>query len=152
MTNNGFEIVDEPPPSFKLAALKFNKGSESPHFPKNLNRRFNKYGKGLTVLRTDQCPYLDQSVLELREIANEKNLSFKEIELTTARQVRATAPSAFGVYNIVYNGKLLSYHPLDRKQMRKRLDEAGGPPRVEERGKGERIKGIGPLGKRAASI
>ena len=119
----GFEIVDESPPSFKLAALKFDKHSESPQFPKNLERRFKKYGDEITVLRTDQCPYIDQSVADIREVAESMNLAFKEIELTTARQVHNTAPSAYGVFNVIYNGELLSYHPLSKNQWIKRLSE-----------------------------
>ena len=126
-TSNGFEIVDEFPPFFKLAVLKFKNSFESPHFPKNLNKRLKKYGNGITVLRTDQCPYIDQSVTDIREIADTLNLHFNEIEISTAKQVHNTSPSAYGVFNVIYNGQLLSYHPLSKNEWLKRLSHEKSP-------------------------
>ena len=117
---NGFESVDSAPPSFELLVKKF-RDAPSPTFPKNWDERLSKYGSGLTVIRSYQCPYLDDSVAILLEIANEKGIKTEVIELKNSKEAQNLAPSAYGVFNIVYNGKLLSYHCLTKKELLKLL-------------------------------
>jgi hypothetical protein len=50
----GFESVDEVEPDFELLAMKFHKSADDPSFKKISS---DKYQKGLSVLRSAQCPY-----------------------------------------------------------------------------------------------
>jgi len=116
----GFSVVDEALPGFKLLALQFKPGA-SPTFPQDWTQRCGRWGKGLVVVRTDQCPSLDRCVNETRELAAERGLAFREVHLPDAATVQAQSPSPYGVFAILNEGKLLSYHLLLKKQIAQRL-------------------------------
>jgi hypothetical protein len=44
------------------------------------------------------------------------------VELKTSEDIRNLSPSPYGVFSIVYNGRLLSYHYLLEKELLKRLE------------------------------
>lgn len=54
---NGFEVVDKALPDFELLVKKFNKNAPTPKFKGEWEERLSQYGKGLTIIRADQCPY-----------------------------------------------------------------------------------------------
>ncbi len=126
LLKRGFSVVDEAPPGFKLLALSFKPGAAlTPAFPNDWAKRSTRWGKkGLVVVRTDQCPSLARCVSEIRELATERGLPFREVHLPDAATVQAESPTAYGVFAILHDGKLLSYHPLLKKQVAQRLDEA----------------------------
>jgi Acetyltransferase (GNAT) family len=106
----GFVTIDSIPP-FDLMVLNFKK-HEAPSFPKNFDERIKNYGNGFTVIRTDQCPYLDDATNIIKTYAEKKKINFKDVELTSAKDVREKSPSPYGVFSIIYNKKLLSHHYL----------------------------------------
>jgi len=106
---NGFEHIAEAPPSFDLLVKRLADGP-LPAFPQDWPARLARLEDGLVVLYTDQCPYLDDDVQRVASIAQELGLPFQSRKLTTAQQVRQESPSPYGVYAIVYNRQLLSYH------------------------------------------
>jgi len=109
---NGFEIVDQAPPDFELLVKKFKKSAPSPKFRKDWEKRLSKYKKGLTIIRSDQCPYIAKSVNEITETAQKKyGIEPKIIELKNAKQAQ-NAPWAFAIFGIVYDGKLVADHPI----------------------------------------
>jgi hypothetical protein len=108
---HGFEAVDTAPPSFTLMAKPFKPGP-LPSFPKDWAARAAWFGPGLTVLRTDQCPYLPDAVANLTEAAARKGIKARVVELRTAREVQALSPSPYGTFNIVRDGRLVGYHYL----------------------------------------
>jgi len=108
----GFQVVDEAPPDFELLAVKFKKGVPSPRFTGNWDRRLDFYRSGLTIIRSDQCPTIEKSVREISETAQRQyGLKPKIVELKNCHQAQK-APSAFAVFSIVYDGKLLAEHPI----------------------------------------
>jgi ribosomal protein S18 acetylase RimI-like enzyme len=126
LIKRGFGVVDEAPPGFKLLTLQFKPGA-APTFPKDWAKRCTRWGKkGLVVVRTDQCPSLDRCVSEMRELAAERALPFREVHLPDAATVQAESPSPYGVFAILHAGRLLSYHPLLKKQVAQRLDQSAG--------------------------
>jgi len=118
--NNGFENVDEADPSFHLIVKKFKK-SANPALINNWDKNLKKYKAGLTIFTTSQCPYLDDAVSTMKVFANENNIPIKIIELKSAKAVRLKSPSPHGTFNIVYNGKLLSYCYLLPNEIKKKL-------------------------------
>ncbi|MFO7448427.1 MAG: hypothetical protein R6W90_18865 [Ignavibacteriaceae bacterium] len=104
---NGFKIVDETAP-FSLLVKKFGK-SPDPYLPVGWEARAKKFGKGLTVIRTDQCPYIDDAAGIVKETAVAQGMKYHEVEMTTSEDIRNLSPSPFGVFSIIYNGKLISY-------------------------------------------
>lgn len=108
LLKNGFEVVDKAPPSFELLVKKAP-DAPSPTFPKDWERRLEHYGSGLTIIRCGQCPYLNNAVKATLETAQEAGVEAKVIELESCQQAQELAPSAYGVFNIVYDGRLLAY-------------------------------------------
>lgn len=52
-----------------------------------------------------------------------KIIDVKTFELKNSKELKEKSPSAFGIFNIIYNGSLLSYHYLTSKQLLKTLME-----------------------------
>jgi hypothetical protein len=120
---NGFGLVDRAAPAFELLVKEFRKGP-APSFPIDWDKRAKKFGSGLTILRTDQCPYLDTTVSNAEEIAASRGIESRVIEFNSAAEVRRRAPTPYGVFGLVLNGKLLAYHYLLKKDLIKILDRA----------------------------
>jgi N-acetylglutamate synthase-like GNAT family acetyltransferase len=104
----GFESVDNAEPDFKLLALKFNKNADNPTF-KQMSTE--KYSKGLSILRSPQCPYSVKNVNAIIETAKKLNLKVNLVELDDSPSAQQS-PCAFGTFCIVNDGKILSYHPI----------------------------------------
>ena len=121
---NGFVKVDQAPPAFHLLVHRFRPAPD-PAFPTNWEARQARFGPGLTVVRTPQCPYIEDGAAEAVEIAREKGVPARVVELHSAQEVQESSPSPFGVFGLVLDGRLLSYHYLLRKELEKRLDTAG---------------------------
>jgi hypothetical protein len=120
---NDFEEIDQAPPSFQLLVQRFNDAPD-PTFPTNWEARQASYGPGLTVVRTPQCPYIDDASNSVVEIGQELGIPSRVVELHSALEVQTQAPSPFGVFSILRDGKLLSYYYLLPKQLRARLNES----------------------------
>lgn len=119
-----FKSVDTAPPAFDLMILKFKK-FDDPKFPNDWERRVAKFGDGFTVVRTDQCLYVDDASKTIKEYAEKKKIKFKEVELKNAEQVRKESPTPYGVFGIIYNKKFLSYHYLLPKDIEPAIRSLG---------------------------
>jgi len=108
---NGFQIVDNAKPDFELLVLKFDKNTKNPGFKDNLNVKLNEYQNGLTILRSTQCPYTEKNVNAIIESAKNMNLTTRIIDLMDSQAAQSN-PCAFGTFAIIYNGKIISHHPI----------------------------------------
>ena len=126
---NGFEIVDRAPPTFELVVRRFDDGP-LPAFPNNWDQRLRRYGSGLSVVYSDQCPYMPDAVKGVLEAAQEKDIKARPVKLESSYQVQDSAPSAYGIFSVVYDGQLVSYHYLGKKEKTRlfELVDAGGTP------------------------
>jgi len=106
-----FQIVDNAKPDFDLLVLKFDEKSKDPGFIKNREEHLNEYADGLTIMRSAQCPYTEKNVNAIIESAKKMNLKTKLVDLTDANAVQNT-PCAFGSFCVIYNGKIISHHPI----------------------------------------
>lgn len=112
----GFEIVDTAKPDFDLLAIKFDKESTVPSFKSNILDNFNDYKNGLTIIRSPQCPYTEKNVNTILETAEKKfKLKTNLIDLKDSESAQNT-PCAFGTFCIIYNGDIISYHPISNKR------------------------------------
>ena len=86
--------------------------SPEPKFKKNWNKRASQYGNGLIIIRSGQCPYSVKNVQSMVETA-EKNLHIKPkvVDLKDCREAQES-PSPFGSFCILYNGEVISHHPI----------------------------------------
>ncbi len=119
----GFEVVDKSPPSFELLVKKFDKKTKNPSFPRDFDEKLKKLGKGLTVLFANQCPHAGSIARYTLEVAAEKGIAGKIIELKKHEDILKLSPSPYGVFAIVYDGKLLSYHYLTKGQLLKTFEQ-----------------------------
>jgi len=89
----------------QLLVKKF-KDADDPRFYDFMKNR-EKYNEGLTILYSKQCPWVARLIDEMSSVLEENNLSPTIIEFTTAKEAQQ-APSLYSVFNLIYNGKLLS--------------------------------------------
>jgi L-amino acid N-acyltransferase YncA len=114
---DGFEVVDERPPSFQLVAKKLRKRAPSPAFKTGWDRKLRSYGKGLTIIRSDQCPCIAGFTDDILGACRSLHLEPNVVELKSGRQARS-APSPYGIFNIVYDGELVADHPVSATRFR----------------------------------
>jgi len=124
LLKHGFKSIDQAPPSFELLVKRFS-DAPSPSFTKDWDTKMSRYGQGLTIVRSDQCPYIEDTVKTILETAKESGIKSQVIELGNCQKVQNLAPSAYGVFSIIYNGNLLSYHYLSKKEFLERLEKLG---------------------------
>ncbi len=109
---NGFEVADTASPDFELLVKKFKKASPTPKFKSNQEERLEEYKNGLTIIRADQCPYSVKNVNEICETA-QKEFSVKPNVISFKNYKEAqNSPCAFGTFCIVFNGKIVAWHPI----------------------------------------
>jgi GNAT superfamily N-acetyltransferase len=113
---SGFEIVDRAPPSFTLLVRKFGKVT-SPRFTGNWEEKSGQFREGLTVVRTDQCPYLENATNGIVSGAHELGIPARALELRSSSEARKRCPSAYGTFSVVYEGRLLSYMYLSKDEL-----------------------------------
>lgn len=122
--HNGFEVVDQAPPSFELLVRRFGQGP-LPSFPTDWQARLQRIPRGLVVYHTGQCPYHAMFVSSLTNAASQMGIPFQTVELKNSWEARTLSPSAYGVFGVVYNGQLLSYRPMGGKTLRQMLEKPG---------------------------
>jgi L-amino acid N-acyltransferase YncA len=115
LEKHGFESVAEAEPSFDLMALRFGK-VRKPSFCGGWERKQAACGKGMTIFRTDQCPYIEDATRLYEGFAEETGQTCRTVTLNSCEEVRKKSPSAYGAFGVVLNGRLLSYSYLTRKQ------------------------------------
>jgi len=104
----GFILVDETKPDFELLVLKFNQGAVDPKFKKV---SLEKYSKGLTIIRSAQCPYSVKNVKSILETAKKLKIKADLIEIKDSESAQQT-PSVFGTFCIIHNNEVISHHPI----------------------------------------
>ena len=125
LLKNRFKLVDQAEPSFQLLAHKFDPNAPDPRFPSDWQARLDRFGPGLTIIRSDQCPYLEDAVLTAVRVAEEYGIDSQVVEMESCEQLQVESPSPYGVFQLVLNGSLLSYHYMLEKDLRYRLEELG---------------------------
>lgn len=107
----GFQIVDNAKPDFELLALKFDINSKNPCFKPILNEKLKEYENGLTILRSPQCPYTEKNVNAIIDSAKKMKLKTRLVDLMDSKSAQNN-PCAFGTFCIIYNGNIISHHPI----------------------------------------
>ena len=125
LLKNGFELIDRAPPSFELLVKRFDEKSPLPTFPQDWGARLQACGPGLTVQRTDQCPYNELVTDIALETAADRGIPARVERLDSAQEVQTRAPSPYGTFALVLDGELLSYHYQTRDQMMAHFDRLG---------------------------
>jgi GNAT superfamily N-acetyltransferase len=106
---NGFASIAEAD-RFELVIHRMQDGPE-PRFL-DITDNLARY-KGLNIVYAAQCPFLPKSVNDLAEMAAEHGLKLKVTMLDTPQKAQR-APSYYGVFNLIWNGRLLSDHYVSK--------------------------------------
>jgi L-amino acid N-acyltransferase YncA len=118
---HGFEVVDSAPPSFELLVRRFD-SSATPSFPHDWESRLRRTPHGLVIYHSGQCPYHAMFVTSLLNAASGMGIQAHSVELKTSWEARSLSPSAYGVFGVVFDGRLLSYRPMGGKTLREMLE------------------------------
>jgi hypothetical protein len=110
---NGFRSV-ETSDKFELLVLHLKKGS-MPKFKKWENS-LKKY-KGLNIVYSNQCPWVNKSIGILSSVAEKNGLKLKVTELKTPKQAQ-NAPSVYSVFTLIYDGKIIEDHYISETRFK----------------------------------
>ncbi|KOS69826.1 GCN5 family acetyltransferase [Lysinibacillus contaminans] len=118
---NHFIEIDRSPYGFELLVHKFG-NSPDPYFPSDWDDRLKRY-KELTILRTQQCPFIDIATDNVVTAANNLNIKTEIIDFKNREEILMLSPTAYGIYGVIYKNKLISFHRLTYHTAMKRLKE-----------------------------
>ncbi len=120
---HGFERIDEYEPYFSLYTKRFVEDAPTPKFNENFDNNLKQYGEGITILYTHQCPHIINMINEIEKFADGNQVSINLKLLESAEDVRKYAVHPYGVFSVIFNGKLITYKPGMRKETIERLKE-----------------------------
>jgi GNAT superfamily N-acetyltransferase len=107
---NGLEVADKLG-RFELMVKKFDDKNPVPRFI-DWTKNLAKY-KGWNLIYSDQCPWHEKSVSDLKLTAKNHGIELIVTKLTTPEEAQQ-APSGFGTFGLIYDGKLLEDHYLSK--------------------------------------
>jgi len=115
---NAFEPVDTAPPDYQLLVRKLNCAAAYPAFKKGWDQKVARYGRGLTIIRSGQCPHIAKFASEIAETAAEEyHIEPKVVDLGSWQDAQ-NAPTPYAVFALIYNGRLLADHQISRTRFR----------------------------------
>ena len=112
----GFETVAQAEPAFSLMVKRFG-DAELPTLLDNRDAVCRRHPRGLTLFRSDQCPYIEDAISNAVAVAEKAGVEWHVVDLTSAAEVRELSPFPFGTFGMVLNGQPLSYHYLLEKDL-----------------------------------
>jgi GNAT superfamily N-acetyltransferase len=115
---HGFKPVDTAPPDYQLLVRKFDSGTASPAFKQDWDNKLRQYSRGLTIIRSSQCPHIAKFADEIIETAEkEYGMKPRVVELKSWSEAQ-NAPTPYAVFALIYNGHLLADHQISRTRFR----------------------------------
>jgi hypothetical protein len=79
--------------------------------------KLKRCGKGLAIVRSDQCPYVNAAAEAAYRAGETLGIRTKVVELRDSEDIRELSPSPYGVFSIVHDGRLLTYHSLSKQDL-----------------------------------
>jgi hypothetical protein len=120
---NGFKIVDTAPPDYELLVKKFNKSAPNPKFKNSWNKKLKKYGNGLIIIRSNQCPHTIRFADKIAETARKiYKLKPQIVEIKTYKQAQ-NAPTPYSAFAVIYNSQLLADHQISATRFKNIMDK-----------------------------
>ncbi|MEN8789222.1 MAG: GNAT family N-acetyltransferase [Flavobacteriaceae bacterium] len=103
---NGYSEVEKKG-RFELLTKKWNKEAPDPQLI-DWTANLDQY-QGWHLIYADQCPWHDKSVYAIKQIAEQNDLDLKITKINSSEEA-INAPSGYGVFNLLHDGKLLEDH------------------------------------------
>ena len=111
---NGFEKVDSMPPSFELYAIKLSEKAPLPVFIGIPESRLQKYANGITIFKSNQCPYTADYTNLVIDLAKKADIPCRIEHVESCREAqRGVDP--YGTFCVMLNGKVLDYRPVKKE-------------------------------------
>lgn len=117
----GFEKVDEMEPYFHLYAKGFDDKTQKPKFHPILEEKKKQYEKGVTIIYSDQCPYVVDLVEEIKD--EPKGGDVKLIKFKDCKEAQENGIHPYGTYCAICNGEISLYQHTLKKQIQAILNQ-----------------------------
>ena len=111
---NGF-IQIEVKDRFELLAKTWNKNSKKPQLYDWHSQQ--KKCKGWHLSYSDQCPWNEKSATAILNVAMDYGIDLEVSKINTVKQAKM-APSGFGVFNLLRDGRLVEDHYISHTRFR----------------------------------
>lgn len=111
---NGFTEI-ESKDRFELMAKTWNTKATPPRLMDWHSQQ--KQYKGWHLRYSDQCPWNDKSAEAILNVAMDLGIDLKVSKITTVEEAK-NAPSGFGVFNLLRDGRLLEDHYISHTRFR----------------------------------
>lgn len=111
---NDFHLI-ESKDRFQLFAKTWNKNVNQPKLF-DWHSQQNKY-KGWHLTYSDQCPWHEKSAEAILNVAMDYGIDLKVSKIDTVEEAKL-APSGFGVFNLLRDGRLLEDHYISHTRFR----------------------------------
>jgi L-amino acid N-acyltransferase YncA len=123
---NGFEEVEKALPDFSLLVKKFKKSATTPSFKGQWDKKRKKFGRGLTIITSGQCPHNAKMVNDITEIARDRyGIKPRIVEYKSYRQAQ-NAPWPYAVAGLLYKGKLVADHTISGRRFQNIMEKEAG--------------------------
>lgn len=106
--SNGFNQIEKKG-RFELLSKKWDDSAKDPKLVDWTANQKQYYGWNLVY--SDQCPWHEKSAFDLANTAMDAGIDLKLKKIETVKEAK-NAPSGFGSYSLLHNGKLLEDHYL----------------------------------------
>ncbi len=120
---HGFEKVDTYNQHLELHVKRFKENAPLPKFIPDSQKNLDDQFDGLTVYKSNQCPYLDNMVASIEKIAEKANIPMQVKNIQNYNDAQ-TCPHPYGTFCVVLNGKPIMYE-LHPKKLVKLLTKRG---------------------------
>lgn len=115
---SGYECLEEAPPHFELLVKRFAAKAPLPSFSGKWEGKLARYAEGLTIIHSDQCPYVAKAVAEIPALAREEfGIEPAMVKLSDCRAAQ-DSPNPYGIFAIIWNGELVADHPVSKTRFR----------------------------------
>ena len=120
---NGFELVDTAPPDYELLVRKLRASAANPIFKGGWDEKVAHYSRGLTIIRSSQCPYIAKFTAEIAETAEQEyGIKPRIVDIQSWRDAQ-NAPTPYAVFALIYRGRLIADHQISRTRFRNIMNQ-----------------------------
>ncbi|WP_079710676.1 GNAT family N-acetyltransferase [Paraliobacillus ryukyuensis] len=116
----GFHMVDQID-AFQLMVLDFDQRVKVEARLYNWKHTAEKYQEGVTVFTSDQCPFNQDAVDNVQAAGDELGIDVQIIHLDDYESAQQQSPIPYGTFCVIYNGKIITYHPETKNKYLKLL-------------------------------
>lgn len=118
LKKHGFEVIDTSGP-FQLLGLSFD-DKPKPKFSDIAKENKIEDKEDIVIYYTDECPYINNCIIEIQEVCIEENLSLKLIHLDTLEKAKKS-PVILNNFAVFHKGKFLTHELLNKGRFKKFL-------------------------------